>query len=76
VHGWVAHQLAQLLDPERVIVAGPLVESREYLAALEKATSELGGPELATRVVRSTLGPFGGALGAAALAFHHWTPRR
>ncbi|HEX4149516.1 MAG TPA: ROK family protein, partial [Pirellulales bacterium] len=24
VHGWVAHQLAQLLDPQRVIVAGPL----------------------------------------------------
>jgi predicted NBD/HSP70 family sugar kinase len=76
VHGWIAYQLAQLLDPERVIVAGPLVECRPYLDALEQATNELGGPDFASRVVRSTLGPFGGALGAAALAFHHWTPRR
>ncbi len=76
VHAWIAQQLDQLLDPERVIVAGPLVELRDYLAALEQATHELGGPDLTLRVVPSTLGPFGGALGAAALAFHHWTPRR
>ncbi len=76
VHGWIAHQLAQMLDPERVIVAGPLVESRVYLHTLNDVTTYLGGPALASRVVPSALGPFGGALGAAALSFHHWIPRR
>jgi predicted NBD/HSP70 family sugar kinase len=76
LHGWIAHQLALLLDPERIIIAGPLVEANVYLDALERATLRLGGPKLGARVVRSTLGAFAGAIGAAALAFHHWSPRR
>jgi N-acetylglucosamine repressor len=76
LHGWIVHQLALLLDPERVIIAGPLVEGDVYLDALQRATMRLGGPMLGTRVVRSTLGASAGALGAAALAFHHWRPRR
>jgi len=65
-------QLALLLDPQRVVVAGPLVESDAYFAALHQAASRLGGPLLKTDIVRSTLGAFAGALGAAALAFDHW----
>ena len=76
LHGWIVHQLALLLDPERVIIAGPLVEADVYLDALLRATTRLGGPKLGARVVRSTLGALAGALGAAALAFHHWRPRR
>src|SRR3954454_18248177 len=76
LHGWIVHQLALLLDPERVIIAGPLVEGDVYLDALRRGATRLGGPMLGTRVVRSTLGASVGALGAAALAFHHWRPRR
>jgi glucokinase len=76
VHGWIVHQLSELFDPQRIILAGPLVESDRYLAAVQQAASRLGGPETAERVVRSTLGEFAGAIGAAALVFNHWRPRR
>jgi predicted NBD/HSP70 family sugar kinase len=76
LHGWMVHQLALLLDPERLVIAGPLVEGDIYLDALQRAATRLGGPALGVRVVRSTLGAFAGALGAAALAFQHWRPRR
>jgi N-acetylglucosamine repressor len=75
-HGWIVHQLALLLDPERVVIAGPLAEGAVYLDALRRATTRLAGSTLSSRVVRSTLGDFAGARGAAALAFHHWRPRR
>jgi N-acetylglucosamine repressor len=76
VHGWVVHQLATLFDPERLIVAGPLVEQEVYLAALQSAAADFGGAELAASVTPSMLGPFAGATGAAALAFQHWKPQR
>jgi len=76
IHGALAFQLATLFDPERVIVAGPLGECDFYLRALRRQAAELGGEEIAATIVCSTLGAFGGALGAAALAFHYWKPRR
>ncbi len=75
-HGWIVHQLATLLDPELLVVAGPLAESDKYLQKVQQAAAELSAAPLETRIVRSTLGEFAGALGAAALAFHHWKPRR
>ncbi len=76
VHGWVIHQLVLLLDPQRIVIAGPLVENATYHEALQGAFAALGSPQLASRVTRSQLGAEAGARGAAALAFHHWTPRR
>lgn len=76
VHAWIAHQLVQFLDPQRIIVAGPLVDSDAYLDTLQRSAMQFGGATLADRIVRSTLGVYAGALGAAALAFHHWKPRR
>jgi predicted NBD/HSP70 family sugar kinase len=76
VHAWVVHQLASLLDPERLVVAGPLVEAEVYLTALLAGATELGGAALAQKLSPSTLGPYAGARGAAALAFQHWRPRR
>jgi predicted NBD/HSP70 family sugar kinase len=76
VHGWIAHQLATLFDPERLIVAGPLVEQEVYLAALQSAAADFGGGTLAASVTPSMLGPYAGATGAAALAFQHWKPQR
>ena len=75
-HAWIVFQLALLLDPERMVIAGPLAEGPVYLDLLQQAIARLAGPKLGLRVVRSTLGAFAGALGAAALAFHHWRPRR
>ncbi len=74
IHGWIVHQLALLLDPERIFIAGPLIETRDYLDSVRAAAVETGTAELGPLIVPSTLGRFGGALGAAALAFHHWTP--
>jgi N-acetylglucosamine repressor len=76
VHAWVVHQLAALLDPERLIVAGPLVESEIYRHALVDAATALGGAALADKLTPSALGPTAGAKGAAALAFQQWRPRR
>jgi predicted NBD/HSP70 family sugar kinase len=76
VHGWIAHQLMLLLDPELIVLAGPLVECPPYLAALMQTVKCLGGANVDKKVVRSTLGPFAGAICAAALAIHHWVPRR
>lgn len=75
VHGWVAHQLVALFDPETIVVSGPLVEHETYWSAL-RAAAERCGPDAAARLRPSTLGPFAGASGAAALAFQHWKPRR
>ncbi|HEY1784260.1 MAG TPA: ROK family protein [Pirellulales bacterium] len=76
VHGWVAHQLATLFDPERLIIAGPLVEQEVYLAALQSAAADFGGATLAANLTPSMLGSYAGATGAAALAFQHWKPQR
>lgn len=76
MHGWIVHQLALLLDPDRIVVAGPLAESESYFAGVRAVVSQADGPDMVDRVARSNLGAFAGARGAAALAFHHWKPRR
>jgi N-acetylglucosamine repressor len=76
IHAWVIHQVALLLDPERLVVAGPLVDEEVYLTALVAAVAELGGTALTDKLAPSTLGPYAGAKGAAALAFQHWKPTR
>lgn len=77
VHGWVAHQLNELFNPEKIIFAGPLADLGEpFLTPLREAAcgfSEAGGEPA---VVSSTLGQFSGAIGAAALAMHEWKPKR
>ncbi|MBS0210919.1 MAG: ROK family protein [Planctomycetes bacterium] len=76
VHGWIAHQLSQLLDPERIILSGPLAASEMYLTTVRDTAAALSSHTPTAEIVPSTLGPFAGALGAAALAFQHWKPRR
>lgn len=74
-HGWIAHHLSLVLDPDLIIFAGPLIEAPRYLATVQQTCHDIDGESLSERVVRSELGPFGGALGAAAVAAHSWTPR-
>lgn len=76
VHGRVAAQLALLLDPERIILVGPLAELGEaFLKPLRAELTRMAGSS-APGFVSSTLGGFSGALGAAALALHQWKPAR
>jgi predicted NBD/HSP70 family sugar kinase len=76
IHGLVAAQLALLLDPQRIILVGPLAELGE--AFLQPLRDALNGflRDDAPEVVSSTLGGFSGAIGAAALALHQWKPVR
>jgi predicted NBD/HSP70 family sugar kinase len=77
VQGWVAYQLDQLFDPERIIFAGPLADLGElFLATVRQTVLELGDAGHAPAIASSTLGQYNGAVGAAALALHQWKPKR
>ena len=71
-------QINVLLNPEQVIIGGPLAElGHAFLDPIREVVEQLT-PELHARVPRivaSQFGEFGGALGAAALAVHQWSPR-
>src|SRR5262249_19385469 len=77
--GWVACQINSLFNPQKIILAGPLVTlGQKFLDPLQHAVSKFCD-ELHQRppqVVNSELGTFNGALGAAALALHRWKPKR
>jgi glucokinase len=77
--GWAVCQLDAAFNPQKVILAGPLVALGEaLLEPLRKAVSEFCShpqPEPPV-VVDSELGSFNGALGASALALHEWKPKR
>ena len=70
-------QINLLLNPDQVIIAGPLAElEQSFLVPIRNVVEQLT-PRLHGRVPRieaSQMGEYGGALGAAALAVHHWTP--
>ena len=75
-HGAAIRQVHLLVEPERVIIVGPLAELGG--AFLTPLTVQVGGrfdgaPPV---IVNSEFGQFGGALGAAALALHRWKPKR
>jgi N-acetylglucosamine repressor len=72
-------QINLLLNPEQIIIAGPLTELDEAFLKPIRAVVDRLTPQLHGRVPRieaSQTGEFGGALGAAALAVHHWSPTR
>jgi predicted NBD/HSP70 family sugar kinase len=77
VHGWVAHQVNELFNPEKIIFAGPLADlGGVFLAAVRETARELGDAGRDLVIVNSTLGQYNGAVGAAALALHQWKPKR
>lgn len=77
--GKVIAQLNLLLNPERVIIAGPLAEfDREFIQMIRETIEPLVVPPHAAlpEIAGSALGEFAGALGGAALAARHWSPVR
>ena len=76
---WVVCQIDAAFNPQKIILAGPLVTLGDTL--LEPLRKAVGGFCSRPRqeppvVVDSDLGEFNGALGAAALALHEWKPKR
>jgi glucokinase len=75
--GRVIAQMNLVLDPQNVILSGPLAELTEaFVVPVQQAVSRLALPPHAAvpRVVGSGLGEFSGALGGAALAVRSWEP--
>ena len=76
IHGWVVAQMVQLIDPEMVVLAGPLTTLGDaYLDSVKNFTLQFESdyhPSVAIRI--SELGEHAGAVGAAALALERWRP--
>lgn len=77
--GRVIAQISLLLNPEKVIVAGPLAQLKDaFLEPIRQVVQPLSRTKhaRAPEIVASQFGKHGGALGAAALAVHQWKPSR
>lgn len=77
--GRVIAQISLLLNPEKVILAGPLAKLTDaFLEPIRHIVYPLSNTKhaRAPRIVASEFGVHGGALGAAALAVHQWIPSR
>lgn len=75
VFGLVLNQLNCAFNPGKIILAGAFTVFGEiFLKRLEQNLNTFAPPGGAPRVANSQLGPFNGAIGAAALAVHEWKP--
>ena len=76
VHGWAIAQMVQLVDPEIVVLAGPLTTiGSPYLEAVTNVALQFESDYHPSVPIRSSeLGEYAGAVGAAALALQRWRP--
>lgn len=76
VHGWAISQMVQLVDPEIVVLAGPLTSiGAPYLDAVTNFALQFESDYHPSVPIRSSeLGEYAGAVGAAALALQRWRP--
>lgn len=73
--GLALNQLNCAFNPEKIILAGALAAFGDiFLRRLEQSLNTFAPPAGPPLVVNSLLGPFNGAIGAAALAVHEWKP--
>jgi N-acetylglucosamine repressor len=73
--GLVLTQLNCAFNPQKIILAGVFTVFGDiFLRRLEASLKTFAPPSGAPLVVNSQLGPFNGAIGAAALAVHEWKP--
>lgn len=71
----VIAQCSLLLNPDRVVIVGPLAELTEaFLEPVSRSVDQYAVPQHAKKpeIVAASFGDYGGALGAAALAVHQW----
>lgn len=76
--GRVIAQCSLLLNPQRIVIAGPLATLTDaFLEPLSRAVDQYAAPQHSQKpeIVASSFGDYGGALGAAALAVHQWKPQ-
>ena len=76
IHGWAVAQMVQLVDPEIVVLAGPLTQlGAPYLDAVTSIALQFESDHHPSAPIRSSeLGEYAGAVGAAALALQRWRP--
>lgn len=76
VLGEAVADLSFALNPSKIILSGLVTLLGDVFCKRvnETVNSKLAPLGLSTEVVNSTMGEFCGALGAAALALHEWTP--
>ncbi|HSJ01038.1 MAG: ROK family protein [Verrucomicrobium sp.] len=76
VHGWAIAQMVQLIDPEIVVLAGPLTALGDlYLDPVRNFALQFESDyHPSVPILISELGEFAGAVGAAALALEKWRP--
>jgi len=73
--GLALNQLNCAFNPEKIILAGAFTAFGDvFLRRLQQSLNTFAPPAGAPLVVNSQLGPFNGAIGAAALAVHEWKP--
>ncbi len=77
--GRAISQLSLLLNPKKVIIAGPLAALPDtFIKPIAEIVHQLVPSQHVQppQIVGSQFGVYGGALGAAALAVHRWKPAR
>lgn len=76
IHGWAISQMVQIVDPELVILAGPLTTlGQPYLDSVKNIALQFEGDHHpSVPILISELGEQAGAIGAAALALERWRP--
>lgn len=77
--GWAIVHLSLCIAPEKIILAGPLAAlGEDFVAPIQSVAAECcaGTGLQPPSITLSTLGPYSGALGAAALVVDQWKPSR
>lgn len=77
--GWLCHLISLMIDPEAIIIAGPLAHLGDWI--LNEIRAEMGRYQaipvnLRPKLLTSTLGEDAGAYGAASLVVDAWKPSR
>ena len=76
IHGWMISQMVQMVDPELVVLAGPLATLGEaYLDPVIRVAHQFDSQyHPSVPILVSALGEQSGSIGAAALALEQWRP--
>ncbi len=76
IHGWAISQMVQIIDPELVVLAGPLTTlGTVYLESVTRIALQFqSSHHPPAPILISALGEQSGSIGAAALALERWRP--